>query len=146
VDLVLDASTTIAWALNGSNRLAARTWESMKGDQALVPTLWWFELRNALVVNERRGRITEQQTARFLRNVERLAITIDGTPDESGVLTLARRHRLTVYDAAYLELAVRNALPLATLDALQPAPKECLGSAMTPDSAMCLTRTRSRCA
>jgi predicted nucleic acid-binding protein len=90
----------------------------MKGDQALVPTLWWFELRNALVVNERRGRITEQQTARFLRNVERLAITIDGTPDESGVLTLARRHRLTVYDAAYLELAVRNALPLATLDAM----------------------------
>jgi predicted nucleic acid-binding protein len=55
---------------------------------------------------------------RFLRNVERLAITIDGTPDESGVLTLARRHRLTVYDAAYLELAVRNALPLATLDAM----------------------------
>jgi predicted nucleic acid-binding protein len=53
-----------------------------------------------------------------LRNVERLAITIDGTPDESGVLTLARRHQLTVYDAAYLELAVRNALPLATLDAV----------------------------
>ena len=95
MDLVLDASTTIAWALNESDRLAARTWERMKGDQALVPTLWWFELRNALVVNERRGRITEQQTARFLRNVERLAITIDGTPDESGVLTLARRHRLT---------------------------------------------------
>ena len=106
MDLVLDASTTIAWALNESDRLAARTWERMKGDQALVPTLWWFELRNALVVNERRGRITEQQTARFLRNVERLAITIDGTPDESGVLILARRHRLTVYDAAYLELAV----------------------------------------
>jgi predicted nucleic acid-binding protein len=71
VDLVLDASTTIAWALNESDRLAARTWERMKGDQALVPTLWWFELRNALVVNERRERITEQQTARFLRNVER---------------------------------------------------------------------------
>jgi len=82
VDLVLDASTTIAWALNESDRLAVRTWERMKGDQALVPTLWWFELRNAPVVNERRGRITEQQTARFLRNVERLAFTIDGTPDE----------------------------------------------------------------
>ena len=45
----------------------------MKDDHALVPTLSWFELRNALVVNEPRGRITEQQTARFLRNVERLA-------------------------------------------------------------------------
>jgi len=90
----------------------------MKDDPALVPTLWWFELRNALVVNERRGRITEQQTARFLRDVSRLAITVDHTPDESGVLTLARRHRLTVYDAAYLELALRAALPLATLDAM----------------------------
>ena len=117
MNLVLDASTTIAWARNESCRLAAQTWERMKHDHALVPTLWWFELRNALVVNERRGRITEQQTARFLRNVERLAITIDSTPDESGVLTLARRHRLTVYDAVYLELALRNALPLATLDA-----------------------------
>ncbi len=90
----------------------------MKDDHALVPTLWWFELRNALVVNERRGRIAERQTARFLRNVERLAITIDNTPDESGVLTLARRHRLTVYDVAYVELALRNALPWATLDAM----------------------------
>src|ERR1700730_14238059 len=88
----------------------------MKDDNALVPTLSWFEFRNARVVNEPRGRITEQQTARFLRNVERLAITIDSTPDENGVLTLARRHRLTVYDAAYLELALRSGLPLATLD------------------------------
>ena len=118
MNLVLDASTTIAWALNESCRLAAQTWERMKHDRALVPTLWRFELRNALVVNERRGRITGQQTARLLRNVERLAITIDSTPHESGVLTLARRHRLTVYDAAYLELALRNALPLATLDAM----------------------------
>jgi predicted nucleic acid-binding protein len=90
----------------------------MKDDHALVPTLWWLELRNALVVNERRGRITEQQTARFLRNVERPAITIDNAPDENGVLTLARRHRVTVYDAAYLELALRNALPPATLDVM----------------------------
>jgi predicted nucleic acid-binding protein len=100
------------------NAFAAQTWERMKDDHALVPTLWRFELRNALVANERRGRITEQQTARFLRNVERLAITIDNAPDENGVLTLARRHRLTVYDAAYLELALRSGLPLATLDAM----------------------------
>ena len=118
MNLVLDASTAIAWALNESYRFAAQTWERMKDDHALVPTLWRLELRNALVVNERRGRITERQTARFLRNVERLAITIDDAPDESGVLTLARRHRLTVYDVAYLELASRNALPLATLDAM----------------------------
>jgi predicted nucleic acid-binding protein len=116
VTFVLDASTTVAWALDESNRWAAQALTRMRGDPALVPTLWWFELRNALLVNERRGRITERQTARFLRDVERLAITIDNTPDESSVLTLARRHRLTVYDAAYLELALREALPLATLD------------------------------
>jgi predicted nucleic acid-binding protein len=50
-----------------------------------------------------------------LRYLSRLAITVDGAPDAGQVLALARRHRLTVYDAAYLELAVREALPLATL-------------------------------
>ena len=52
----------------------------------------------------------------FLRDISRLAITVDSSPNEIQVLTLARRHRLTVYDAAYLELALREGLPLATLD------------------------------
>ncbi len=86
-------------------------------DAAIVPALWWFELRNALIVNERRGRLTEPQTASFLRRMAHLTITLDRSSDESGVLNLARRHRLTVYDAAYLELALRDGLPLATLDA-----------------------------
>jgi predicted nucleic acid-binding protein len=81
----------------------------------VAPALWWFEVRNALVQGERRGRFTELGTARFLRDISRLAITIDRAPSETGVLTLARRHRLTVYDAAYLERARREALPLATL-------------------------------
>ena len=134
-DFVLDASTTIAWALNESNRFAVRARERMAENRALVPALWWFELRNALIVNERRGRVTEQQSARFLRNVERLPIVVDTVPDESGVLGLARRHRLTVYDAVYLELALRTALPLATLDATLAAaspPKECPQSATNP--------------
>jgi predicted nucleic acid-binding protein len=78
--------------------------------------LWWYELRNVLVVGERQGRQTERETARFLRSTSRLAITMDAAPNEIQVLTLARCHRLTVYDAAYLELAGREALPLATLD------------------------------
>ena len=73
-------------------------------------------MRNELVLGERRGRLTELETARFLRDISRLAITIDSSPDEIQVLALARRHRLTVYDAAYLDLARREALPLATLD------------------------------
>lgn len=81
-----------------------------------MPALWWFEVRNALVVNERRWRLTEADTADFLRGLARLPIGIDRSPDEDGVLTLARRHRLTVYDAAYLEVARRESLPLACLD------------------------------
>ena len=114
---VLDASVAIAWALREGDPRAQLAREQARIENATVPTLWWFEVRNALVVNERRGRITEQQTTSFLRELSRLAITIDRTPDEAGLLTLTRRHRLTVYDAAYLELAVREALPLATLDA-----------------------------
>ncbi len=114
---VLDASAAIAWALREDDLRADLAWELARTEDAFVPMLWWFEVRNALVLSERRGRIAEPQTARFLREISRLAIMVDRTPDESGVLTLARRHRLTVYDAAYLELALREAAPLATLDA-----------------------------
>jgi predicted nucleic acid-binding protein len=89
----------------------------MRSQEAVVPCLWWFEVRNTLVVNERRRRIAESDTAAFLLNLSRLRIRIDRAPDESAVLRLARTHRLSVYDAAYLELAHREGLPLATLDA-----------------------------
>ena len=81
-----------------------------------MPSLWWLEVRNGLLIGERRGRLTQHDTAFFLRRASGLALTVDQAPDETGVLTLARRHRLTVYDAAYLDLALRESLPLATLD------------------------------
>ena len=81
-----------------------------------MPSLWWFEVRNTLIVNERRGRLTEADTAEFLCVLSRLAIAIDRMPDEAEILSLARRHRLSVYDASYLELAMRLRVPLATLD------------------------------
>ena len=74
-------------------------------------------VRNILVVNERRRRIAESDAAAFLLNLSRLRIRIDRLPDEGAVLRLARTRRLSVYDAAYLELAQREGLPLATLDA-----------------------------
>ena len=70
---------------------------------------WWS-------TNERRGRIDAAGTASFLTDLDQLPIRIDRTPDSTAVVTLARAHRLTVYDAAYLELARRHGLPLATLD------------------------------
>jgi predicted nucleic acid-binding protein len=113
---VVDASIVVAWAFDEVNVAASGARERMRREPAVAPALWWFEVRNALVQGERRGRFTELRTARFLRNISRLAITVDRAPSEPGVLTLARRHRLTVYDAAYLELALREALPMATLD------------------------------
>ena len=113
---VVDASIVVAWAFDGVNVAASGARERMRREAAVAPALWWFEVRNALVQGERRGRFTELRTARFLRDISRLAITIDRAPSETGVLTLARRHRLTVYDAAYPELALREALPMATLD------------------------------
>jgi predicted nucleic acid-binding protein len=83
---------------------------------AAAPILWWFEVRNALVVNERRGRLDAAATVGILAHLERLPIRLDVDQDGDTVLALAREHRLTVYDAAYLELALRLDAPLATLD------------------------------
>jgi predicted nucleic acid-binding protein len=114
---VLDASVAVAWAFDeGGHPAAAATLALIRSDEGHVPSLWWFEVRNALIVNERRGRLREADTALFLRSLSRLPIVVDRAPDEEAVLALARRHRLTVYDASYLELARRSGVPLATLD------------------------------
>ena len=86
-------------------------------------------MRNILVVNERRKRLTEADSGIFLRELARLPITLDRTPDESEVLRLARTHRLSVYDASYLELAQRHTVELATLDAdlIEAARAEAVG-------------------
>ena len=114
--LVLDASITLAWAFQEVDPTASEARERLRHEDAVVPSLWWFEVRNGLAMGERRRLLTEQRTGRFLRDLARVAIIVDGVPDEPAVLTLARRRRLTVYDAAYLEVAVRRDLPLATLD------------------------------
>ena len=118
MSFVIDASVVIAWAFKEQHATAEHALARIQAEAAIVPALWWYELRNVLVVGEQQGRLTERETARFLRDISRLAIMLDSSPDEIQVLTLARRHRLTVYDAAYLELALRNARPLATLDVM----------------------------
>ena len=119
--LVIDASVAAAWAFEEQHEIAERVFALVGAEAMSAPALWWYELRNVLVLGERRRQITEHETGRFLRDIARLAITIDTSPNESGVLNLARRHRLTVYDAAYLELALRAGLPLATLDTMLAA-------------------------
>ncbi len=114
---VIDASIAACWAFEDEDHPTATiALERIRTDVARAPSLWWFEVRNTLIVNERRGRLTEADSAAFLRGLARLGVTVDRTPDEGSVLTLARQQRLSVYDAAYLELAQRDGVPLATLD------------------------------
>ncbi|HEX7389447.1 MAG TPA: type II toxin-antitoxin system VapC family toxin [Acidiphilium sp.] len=114
---VLDASIAACWAFDDEDHpVAALALERIRTDEAVAPSLWWFEIRNTLITGGRRGRLTETDTTTFLRELSRFGIIIDHTPREAAILALARQHRLTVYDASYLELAQREALPLATLD------------------------------
>jgi predicted nucleic acid-binding protein len=114
---VLDASIAACWAFpDEQDPRADAALARVRIEDAVVPSLWWFEVRNILVVNERRMRITESGINSFLRELARLRIRVDREPEESTVLRLARAHRLSVYDASYLELALREAIPVATLD------------------------------
>jgi predicted nucleic acid-binding protein len=112
---VIDASIAASWAFDDEEYPGAAAALARLGDEeAQAPALWWVELRNALLVGERRGRIAESDSTRFLDRISRLPIRIDRDPQE--VLGLARRHRLSAYDASYLELAIRLGAPLITLD------------------------------
>ena len=114
---VLDASVSAAWAFHDEEHpVADAALDLLRGDGALAPALWWFEMRNILVVNERRKRLTEAESHAFLRDLAKLPNQMDRAPEEIDILRLARTHRLSVYDAAYLELAQRQAVALATLD------------------------------
>jgi len=128
---VLDASIPACWAFQDEqDRRASAAFARIKTEEAVVPALWWFEIRNIFVVNERRKRITESDTGLFLRDLAALRVRVDQEPEEPVVLKLARTHRLSVYDASYLELALREAIPLATLDAQLTAAARAAGSAL----------------
>jgi predicted nucleic acid-binding protein len=107
--LVLDASITLAWAFQELEPTASEARERLR-HEAVVPSLWWFEVQNGLVMGERRRLLTEQRTGRFLGDLARVTIIVDGIPDEPAVPTLAVRRRLTVYDAAYLECGPASGL------------------------------------
>ncbi len=114
---VLDASVAGAWLLEDEDDPVANAAVSrLATELALVPQLWHLEVRNTLVVAERRGRVGAAGLEDCLRRVGELPIRTDTEPDLGTALALARRHRLTIYDALYLELALRADAPLATVD------------------------------
>ena len=115
--IVIDASVTAAWILpDETHPVAEECANILTRDDALVPAIWWFEVRNLLVMAERRQRISHTVTTRALDLLARYPIVQDHSADEATLMSLARQYQLTVYDAAYLELALRMRAPLATLD------------------------------
>jgi predicted nucleic acid-binding protein len=117
MSFVLDASISGCWAFDDEDHPAADAALDRAGrDGIIVPSLWWFEMRNLLIMAERRNRMTAAKTTTFLAQLRRLGLTIDRAPEDDRIIPLARLHGLTIYDASYLELAMRIAAPLATLD------------------------------
>jgi predicted nucleic acid-binding protein len=117
LSLVIDASLLAAWFLDEkSDPRVERAFDIVARVETWAPSLLYYEIRNALLMSERPNRITEAISASFLRDLALLPIRLEPAGHDASLMALARRRKLTVYDAAYLELAKREALPLATLD------------------------------
>lgn len=119
-DFILDASVALAWCFEDESTPASYALlESLTAQKALVPPLWRWEIGNALLSAERRGRLDAGAADLFLRLLEQLPIQVDAQATHAacgGTRELAHAHGLSGYDAAYLELAQRSGLPLATRD------------------------------
>lgn len=118
---VLDASIVLAWCFPDENSaLAEGIAERFKqGDSAIATSFWPHEVLNALLVGEKRGRISKDLVQSFLMDLAMLPVALQQTPAETvfqRIEPLAREYALTAYDAAYLDLCLGIGLPLATLD------------------------------
>jgi predicted nucleic acid-binding protein len=118
--MVLDASATLTWCFSDEDeKFGEELLDLVASVGAVVPAIWPLEITNAMVVAERRNRLTASDGNRFISLVQELPISIDGGSTTSAfgpTISLARDHELSSYDASYLELAIRLELPLATLD------------------------------
>ena len=121
MNFVVDSSFALAWVLKDETTPETdKALDSLgQGAKAFVPALWRWEMANALLTVEKRKRATMTDINSHLSLLRSLPIEIDeAAPDQAWSIThsLAQKHKLTSYDAAYLELAIRRGLPLATLD------------------------------
>jgi len=129
--IVIDNSVYLAWCMSDEDApMADKAMSRVIEEGGVVPGIWWYELRNALLMNERRGRISRQQVADTLVDSQSLGISVDDGHDETLVLELARQFELTIYDAAYIEVAHRRSMPLATLDVRLRQAAETVGIAI----------------
>jgi predicted nucleic acid-binding protein len=121
---VLDASVALSWLLEdaGAGQAYAASVFDVLGDpdaEAQVPVTWALELANVIAKSEGRGHLSAGRSHAFLASIAAAPILCDTETYSRGLndtLAMARRYHLSAYDASYLELALRSALPLATLD------------------------------
>ena len=120
---VLDNSVVMRWILASpkvsDQKYAANVLKALSDNDALVPNLWHLETSNVIVSAEKRGELKPGESENFITQLENLPIHVDALTAHqafSRTINLARTYKLSTYDAAYLELAIREGLSLATLD------------------------------
>lgn len=123
MSFVLDNSVTMRWFFGDGEpqqlAFAGTVLDAMKQDGALVPVTWGLEVANVIARAEAKGWVTEARSGAFLEMLQGVDIEVDTATFAralSDTLQLARRYKLSAYDASYLELALRLGMPLATLD------------------------------
>jgi predicted nucleic acid-binding protein len=121
MDFVLDASVALSWCfVDEKTPLTNQLLDCLEKETAWVPSLWPLEIGNILIAAERRKRILYADMVQFLALLDKLSIKVDQETASKAfheTLLLAHVHKLTTYDASYLELAMRKGIPLATKDA-----------------------------
>ena len=117
--MVLDCSSVLAWFFEDERDAdALRLMDALAAARAHVPSLWPYEIANAMLVAERRGRLKADSIADGMEAMEALDIVVEpGKTIERELVELARQNSLSVYDASYLALAIQLKIPLATRDA-----------------------------
>ena len=117
---VLDCSVAMAWCFEDeANEKSQNCLQYLKKSKAVVPSIWSLEVMNVLQVSEKKKRIQAEQSNLFIKLLSILPIEVDLSSNlNKGITTISREYGLTTYDAAYLELAVRKKIPLASLDKL----------------------------
>jgi predicted nucleic acid-binding protein len=119
-DFVIDNSVVMTWCFKDeTSQYADLVLDRLEVSDGFVPSILSLEVCNVLLVAERKNRIGEADSARFIALLSELPIIVEQEPPErmiKEIFALARKHKLSSYDASYLDLAMRKGLPIATLD------------------------------
>ncbi len=129
-EFVVDNSVVMSWCFQDeTSKYSDAVLDYLAGANAYVPAIWPLEVGNVLLVAERKNRLSQADSSRFIALLLELPIIVEQESPErmlGEILALARKYKLSSYDATYLDLAMRKGLPLATQDkSLVAAAKKC---------------------